>query len=370
MKTAELLTQLVQVESVNPTLVPGGRGEAAIAELVGTWLTELNLEVSTEEVQPGRPNVVARLPGRGGGRTLLFNAHLDTVGPGGMADPFVAAIHDGQLRGRGAADTKGGVAAALIAMRTLAASGRLSGDVLFAGVADEESDSIGSEALARVVQVDGAIVIEPTDLVVITSHKGFVWADISTEGVAAHGSLPDQGDDAIGKMGPVLVRLQAYADELLRRTGHPVLGPPSVHASLITGGQELSSYPEHCLLQLERRTVPGESADQIAAELTRIAQPEGRVQLGLVRAPLETDGSSELLTAVLSAVAAARPDGQAPRGGFSGWTDAAILSDAGIPSVVLGPSGGGFHADDEWVDLESVDVCADALVRIATEFCD
>jgi acetylornithine deacetylase len=366
----DLLARLVEIDSVNPTLVPGGRGEAAIAAFVAAWLADAGLEVRTEDVAPGRPNVVAQCRGIGEGRTLMLNVHLDTVGVGGMAEPFRPIVEGGRLRGRGAADTKGGLAAALLTMAELVGSPRLRGDVIFAGVIDEECASIGTEALAESVRADGAIVLEPTDLTVVTCHKGFVWAEIVTEGIAAHGSLPDVGVDGIARMGPVLARLQAYSEELSGRPGHPVLGTPSVHASLIEGGQELSSYPARCLLQLERRTIPGESIEDIEGELRRIAGPHGRARVTLARWPLDAQTEGRFTSTVLEAVAQVRPDGHAAWGGISGWTDAAILAQAGISSVVFGPSGEGFHGDDEWVDVDSVERCAEALLRAANGYCN
>ncbi|MCX6047048.1 MAG: M20/M25/M40 family metallo-hydrolase, partial [Chloroflexi bacterium] len=248
-----LLRDLVAIDSVNPDLVPDAAGESGIARYVADWLTRAGLEVEIEEVAPGRPNVIGIARGTGGGRSLMLNAHMDTVGVGGMERPHEPFVDGKRLYGRGAYDMKGGLAVAMVAAAQ-AKQQQLRGDVIVTAVCDEEYASIGTEAIVKRWRADAAIVTEPTELQICVAHKGFVWLQVTTEGVAAHGSRPDLGVDAIAKMGHVLVALEKLDQELRAQPTHPLLKSGSLHASLIRGGQELSSYPERCVVDVERRT--------------------------------------------------------------------------------------------------------------------
>ena len=371
----QLLSDLVAIDSINPDLVPGAAGEAAIAAFIAGWLRAAGLEVHVEEVRPGRPNVTGIARGTGGGRSLLLNGHIDTVGVAGMSEPFRPRVESGRLYGRGAYDMKGGVAACMVAAAE-ATLFHLRGDVIVTAVMDEEYAGLGTLAVAEHTRPDGAIVAEPTELQLVVAHKGFVWLEVATQGVAAHGSRPHLGVDAIAKMGGVLTGLAALADELARRPPHPLLGPPSVHASLIEGGQELSSYPERCVLSVERRTLPGETGDVAEAELTAIverlaaADPAFRavVRRDLVRSPLETPADAAIRRAVQQAASGVLGRPLEPTG-VSFWTDAASLHEAGIPTVLFGPLGAGAHAAEEWVDLASVQTCAAVYLATAMAFC-
>src|SRR4029453_10973497 len=229
-----LLRDLVAIDSVNPSLVPGGRGEADIADRVARALRESGLEVTIQEAAPTRPNVIGVLEGRASGATLLLCGHMDTVGVEGMEAPFTPIEREGRLYGRGAQDMKGGLAAILDAARVLATSGLPAGRLVVAAVVDEEHSSIGAEALVRGSRADAAVVTEPTDLAIVTAHKGFSWVEGVTGGLSAHGSRPLEGRDAILRMGRVLARLEALDRDLQARRPHPLLGPPSLHASLIS----------------------------------------------------------------------------------------------------------------------------------------
>src|SRR5918998_4474368 len=264
----ELASQLVAIDSVNPSLVPGGAGEAAIARFVAGWARDAGLEADVLEATPGRPSVVVRARGTGGGRTLLLCAHLDTVGVEGMAAPHAPRVDGDRLHGRGAYDMKAGTAAALIACREAAALG-LAGDVVVAAVADEEHASIGVQEALRAVRANAAVVTEPTELEIAVAHKGFLWAEVEVAGRAAHGSRPHLGVDAIVKAGPVLTAL-GELDESLAAREHPLLGRGSVHASVIEGGAELSSYPARCVLGLERRTLPADTRDDVERDLAAL----------------------------------------------------------------------------------------------------
>jgi acetylornithine deacetylase len=361
----DLLKDLVAIDSTNPTLVPGGAGEAQIAAFVARWLERAGLEVSVEEAAPGRPNVVGRARGRGDGRSLLLNAHTDTVGASGMKDPHAPRIDGDRMYGRGAYDMKAGLAAAMLAA-VEAQRQDLAGDVVVAAVVDEEAESIGTEALLRGVSADAAIVTEPTALDICVAHRGFVWAEIETLGRAAHGSRPDLGVDAIAKMGPVLVAVESLGATLAAGAGHPLLDTGSVHASTIEGGRELSTYPERCLLRIERRTIPGESVQQVEAELVDLVG-DGDVRVTFSREPLETS-AGEPIVEIFSRQA--KSAGSEPAlVGAPFWTDAGLLAGAGIPSVLFGPGGDGAHAAVEWVDLRDYERCIEALVATAREFC-
>jgi acetylornithine deacetylase len=363
-----LLERLVAIDSVNPTLVPGGSGEAAIARFVAEWLDRQGVAVEYQELAPGRANVIGRVRGTGGARTLLLNAHLDTVGLGGEDAGLVPRIEGGRMYGRGAYDMKGGLAAIMLA--AAATSGRShAGDLVIAAVADEEAFSIGTEALVKTVRADAAIVTEPTELRLAIAHKGFVWLEIETSGVAAHGSRYDLGIDAIALMGHILVGVGDLDERLREGELHPLLGGASLHASLIEGGQELSTYPESCLVRAERRTLPGEGVDLVEEQLQAIAAPLGAaVKTLFSREPLETGPDEPIVTTLLEQATAVL--GQAPEIiGVPYWTDAGLLGGAGIPVVVFGPGGAGAHAEVEWGELEDIAKCVDVLVATADAFC-
>jgi len=369
MQAEALLAALVSIDSVNPDLVPGGAGETEIAEFVSRWLRDAGLEVAVEEAAPGRPSVVGVARGRGGGSSLMLYAHLDTVGVAGMSRPFEPEVHGGRLYGRGAYDMKGSLAACMLAAAEVATDG-LAGDVLVAAVADEEYASLGVQDVLRRRRTDAVIVTEPTALRLCVAHKGFVWAQVETTGRAAHGSRPSEGVDAITRMAPVLSRLAALQAALDGAPGHVLVGGPSVHASLIEGGQELSSYPERCKLALERRTIPGETIEAVRSECEALVEGvEGaELRMGLVRDPFEAPHDA----AVIAAVGRAVEDVTGKPGELYGdtpWMDAAFTQAAGIATVVFGPSGAGAHAVEEWVDLESVEACAQVLAAAARDLC-
>jgi acetylornithine deacetylase len=369
-----LLSSLVAADSVNPSLVAGGAGEHEAATLIEGWARDAGLEAERLEETPGRPSVLIRARGTGGGRTLLLCGHIDTVNVEGMTDPHTPRIVDDRLYGRGAYDMKAGVAAALMAAREASRLG-LAGDVVVAAVADEEHASLGVQEALRRVSADAAVVTEPTELELAVAHKGFVWSEIEVTGRSAHGSRPHLGIDAILKMGAVLRQLEQLDHSLAERT-HPLLARASVHASLIEGGVELSSYPAHCRLGLERRTLPGETGPQIEAELAgllegcREADPEFEAshRTLLVREPFEIDQQEELVTLVAQAAAEVLPE-PAKVAGASYWADAAFIAAAGIPTVLFGPGGEGAHAIEEWVSLSDTEAVTRTLVGLATRFC-
>jgi acetylornithine deacetylase len=373
----ETARALVRIDSVNPSISPGGGGESAIAAFVAGELARIGLEVTQYEPAPGRISVVGRLPGRGGGRSLMWNAHMDTVGVAGMAEPFAARVENGRLYGRGAYDMKGSLAAQLAAARALREAGIvLAGDLLVAAVADEEYASIGTADLLRHVRPDAAIVTEPTALQPCVVHKGFIWLEITTHGRAAHGSRPALGIDANMHMGRVLCELERMAEELQERPGHPLVGPPSLHAAMLAGGTDFSTYAARCTLHVERRTVPGEMPAIVKGEMLAMleelaaADPcfDGQMELLLTRDSFETRSDSAILPAVEQAamlVLGVAP----PRVGESFWMDSAFLAAAGIDTVIIGPSGEGAHAAEEWVELDSLARLAAILAQSTMAYC-
>jgi acetylornithine deacetylase len=358
----DLLRQLVAIDSVNPTLVQGGAGESAIAAFIADWATAEGLEAERLEAAEGRPSVIVRARGSGNGRTLLLCGHIDTVGVEGMTEPHSPRIDGDRLYGRGAYDMKAGVAAALIACREAARTG-LAGDVVVAAVADEEHSSIGVQEALRAVRADAAIVTEPTELELVVAHKGFVWAEVEVTGRSAHGSRPHLGVDAIAKMGPVLVALKELDERVQAGRKHPLVGPGSLHASLIEGGQEFSSYPARCLLTAERRWIPGETLAEVQAQLREAVGEAGEFRLGISREPFETPPDDPFVQLV------ARVSGDSEPGGVSYWADSGLIAAAGIPTVLFGPIGEGAHAEVEWVDLDSVERVRDVVLAVAAEWC-
>ncbi|HET7093111.1 MAG TPA: M20/M25/M40 family metallo-hydrolase [Thermomicrobiales bacterium] len=343
----DLLSRLVAIDSTNPDLVPGAPGEGEIARFVAQWLERAGLDVTIEEAAPGRPNVVGVVRGSGGGRSLMLNAHTDTVGAGGMEQPWTPRIDGDRLFGRGAFDMKGSLAAIML-VAAEARRANLRGDLIVTAVCDEEYASIGTQAVVERWRADAAIVTEPTDLDLVIAHKGFIWYAVETRGVAAHGSLPDEGVDAIAKMGPVLLGVQALDQGLREREHHPLLGAPAIHASLIAGGQELSSYPASCRLEIERRTLPGETAELAARQLELLLDGVGRADAAfdaklttmLARNPFAIDPNAEIVQMVRRHAAAVI--GREPALiGQGGWMDSSLLDAAGIPCVIFGPTGDG-----------------------------
>jgi acetylornithine deacetylase len=370
-----LLRDLVAIDSVNPALVAGGAGELAMARRLADEMRAVGLVVEVIEAAPGRPNVIGTLAGRAPGRSLMLCGHTDTVGVVGMTRPFEPVERDGRLYARGAQDMKGGLAAMVAAARQIAESGGLaSGRLVIAAVVDEEHASLGADALVSTHRADAAVVTEPTDLAIAVAHKGYQWVSVETRGRAAHGSRPRDGRDAILRMGRVLTGLEAIDARLQRGTAHPLLGTASLHASLIHGGRELSSYPDRAWLELERRTLPGEPATAAVSEVDallsalRAADPEfeadARGMFG--RDAYEVDPEASIPRDL---AAAAASTGLAPvLTGMTFWTDAAILGAAGVPAVLFGPGGAGLHSTEEYVFVDDVRRCRDVLVALARAF--
>ena len=370
-----LLDQLVSIDSVNPSLVPGGAEETNIAQFIQHWLSARGFETHWLENTPGRPSVVGIAKGSGGGRSLMLNGHIDTVTLEGNPEGITPRIENGKMYARGAYDMKCGVAAMLMAASRVKAS-NLRGDVIVACVSDEEYASIGSFEVVKTFKADAAIVTEPTELELVTAHKGFVWLQISVHGKAAHGSRPLEGVDAIAKMGKVLVALEQMDLDLRANPSHVMLHSGSVHASIIAGGQELSSYPALCTVEVERRTVPGETSEVIEAQFRTMLEKikasdasfEYSLKMGLERVPHEVS-EFELIVQTLLKNATGILEKTPKIRAETFWTDCAALRSAGIPSFLFGAAGVGAHSANEWVNLDSVTKLEEILFSTILEFC-
>ncbi|HUO51373.1 MAG TPA: ArgE/DapE family deacylase [Gemmatimonadaceae bacterium] len=375
---AALLRALVRADSRNPSLVAGAPGEGGAARVLAAALEQWGFRVELKDALPGRPNVIARIGRAAGGRTLLLNGHLDVVGVDGMVHPpFEPAERDGRLYGRGAADMKGGVAAMCAAAARAHAAHPLDGEAIVTAVIDEEWASAGTAAvLAAGIRADAAIVTEPTSCAIMPAHRGFAWFTVTIHGRAAHGSRYDIGVDAIRLAGLLLAELDAFDAGALAARAHPLLGHASLHASTIEGGLGMSTYPDRCVLRIERRTLPGERADgaleelRVACERVRARRPAFRadVTLDLAQGPSDVPVDAPVVRALAAAI---ERDGGAPRvAGMTAWTDAALLNDAGIPAICYGPGDIALaHAAEEFVPLAEVETAARVLERFIADWC-
>ena len=371
------IAEMVRINSVNSDLIPGSAGEGELAAYIATHLKTLGLEVEIDEVQPGRPNIVGILRGQGGGRSLMLNGHTDTVGVSGMSKPFAAAVRGGKMYGRGAFDMKASLAGMLAAVQSLVTDDiKLAGDVVLVFVIDEEYGSLGTEAIVRKYKTNGAIVTEPSGLRVGVAHRGFQWMIVDVMGRAAHGSRYMDGIDANRLMGHFLVALDRYAQELLGRSKHPLLGPPSIHAALLRGGSSQSVYAARAQVELERRTLPGEDSAKIVAEIQALLDHltetvpnfQATVTADLFRPAFEVSLEAPIVQTLMAAGEAVF--GKRPKTyGELWWMDSALLQAAGIETVIIGPAGAGAHADEEWVDLDSVYDYTRILVNAIQRYC-
>ena len=372
-----LARALVRIDSRNPSLTPGGAGESACVALLRDVLDGWGFRTEVHDAVAGRPNLVARIGGARGGRTLMLSGHADVVGVEGMTHPpFDGVEHGGRLYARGAADMKGGIGA-MCAAAWQAARDALAGEIVVAITADEEYESVGTRVmLERGVRADAAIVGEPTRLEVMPAHRGFVWIEVVVAGRAAHGSRWDLGVDAIRNAGLLLAELDRVdAEELSGRT-HPLLGRASLHASTIEGGIGMSTYPDRCVLRLERRTLPGETGEDVLAEVRRACaavrapRPEfvADVSLLMAQGPSDVATDAPIVRALEDAL---RERGEGVRvSGMSAWTDAALLNAVGIPAICFGPGDISLaHAAEEYIPLAEIDRATPVLASLARRWC-
>ena len=352
---SELLAELIRIPSVNPEGDPGVEepGESRLALYLEKLLTGLGAEVLIEDVLPGRPNVVARFPSnRPGKPRILFAPHTDTVSVSGMTiDPFGGEIREGKVWGRGASDTKGPMAAMLIALarcRDLLPS--LSHEIWFAGLMGEESGQHGAKALASREHFDFVIAGEPTDLGTVHTHKGSLWVTLTSHGRAVHASAPEKGENAIYRMSAAIERIREQVLPELGKQKHPQLGQSTLSVGTIRGGSKTNIVPDHCEATLDIRTVPGADPEAIVRMLEDACPGITLTWLG--SSPLHTDPDHHLI-AKLSSLGA-------PAVGAPWFCDAAIFAEKGMPSVALGPGSiAQAHTADEWISVADLNAGAD-----------
>lgn len=371
------LKKLVQTNSVNPHLDPDGKGEQEIGIYISDLLESLHVETSINSLGPDRLNVIGTLKGSGTGKSIMLNAHMDTVGIKGMEDPFSATIKDGKLYGRGAYDMKGSIAAMLAMAKAIKEQNiELAGDVILAFVADEEFESVGTQQLIKTYKTDAAIVTEPTNLDICLAHRGFGVYEITTRGKTAHGGNHNDGIDANSKMGLLLAELHALAKKLLDKKGHPLLGQASLHVPVMKGGQSLFIYAEECTIKVERRTLPGETKEDVIKELENIVEKlvkkdknfKATIKPVIWREPYEISRQSKVVK-TLQECATNILNCQPAYIGHSWWEDSGLIGKSGTETVIIGPSGGGIHEHIEWVDLQSVIDLSQILLQTTVNYC-
>jgi acetylornithine deacetylase len=370
-----LARALIQIDSRNPTLASDSPGEGECARTLASILDDWGFDVRLLESAPGRPNVVASL-GPVDAPALMFNGHLDVVGVEGMThDPFNAELRGDRLYGRGSADMKGGVAA-MCAAALLAMESDRDHRIVVTAVVDEEYESLGTRTLLEHgVTADAVIITEPTRLAICPAHRGFAWIEVAFTGRAAHGSRYDIGVDAITHAGLLLAELERL--EQTRDTGrrHPLLGRGSLHASKIRGGVGMSTYPESCVLSIERRTLPGESAETALTEITsacdairsRLPSFDASVRLLTAQLPSDVPAQSPIVESLRRAL---DREGVPVRiEGLSAWTDAALFNEAGMPAICFGPGDIALaHAAEEFVPVSEIEIATRVLARVAAEW--
>lgn len=369
----DLTQQLVQINSANPHLAPRSLGEATIADFVARWLTYAGLKVYLEAVLPGRQNVVGVAAGRGGGRTLLLHAHMDCAAGGEMSPESSQSRRDGRLYGRGASDMKGGLAVNMC-VAAVAAQQAWRGDVVVAGVIDEEYASAGAHALINRWHADAAIVTEATDLDICIEHPGTISLEIETR--RSPPNVSRTTSDARAMMRDVILALRE-SGEVVRTTytHQSYLGHIYQVALDASDGRQFS--PDMCRLNVKRRIVAGERSGEIAQDVQRVITHAKRAHMGCEasvrvlasRDPFLADMSATIVPILRESATAVCADPPLLVS-MPIWTDAAILASVGIPTLLFGPVGGGMHKAAEWVEISSLYRCFDAILGAARIFCD
>lgn len=358
-----LLQELIRIPSVNPDGSPGveATGEGAIAHHLGGLLVDLGAEVSFDEVRPGRSNVVARFPSnRAGKPKLLFAPHTDTVSVAGMTiDPFGGELRDNRVWGRGASDTKGSIAAMLWAIHECGESiTELPYEIWFAGLMGEETGLLGSKALAQKMKFDFVIAGEPTNLDVVYTTKGSLWATLKTSGVASHAATPEQGKNAIYAMCDVLRCIHTEIAPELKKLSHPVLGSPTISAGTISGGSKTNIVPDACEANIDLRTIPGQDVEAIFTKLRSV----------VADLEIESWASSPLHTEPNHAVILAMNRCGATSVGAPWFCDAANFAEAGMPAVAAGPGSiAQAHTKDEFIAVADLEAGAQFFLRLLRE---
>ena len=374
----KLLADMVRIESVTPWLIPDGAGEAEAAAFVADWVSDLPVEVTLDQIAPGRMNTLVRLRGDAPGPTLCVNAHIDTVGYANWRERALEPRIEGdRMIGLGAADDKAGCVAALLSLRELIETGAsLRGDVLVALVADEEGVSIGTEALLVAQQMDAMLIIEPDRLPrAIVEHQGFGWIDVVVHGKPAHGSAPDEGVDAIVHMAEVVHRLHRLDVEVFQANPDPMNGRTVFHTGTIQGGTDYATYPGSAVLGIEIGTQPGEHLSDRVHDIeaifdeVRVIDPRfsGEVVVQLDREPFRASGHEALYEAMDAASMEVLQVRLEPSG-LNAWADSGLTQAAGVPTVMFGPLGGNFHAPEEWVSIPEVASSARIVEKAVRRF--
>ena len=373
--THRLLRDLVRLPSVNPM----GRavtGDVYYEDRVTAYLERFFLDLGVpyrrSSIAPGRDNIVAGYESPGATTTLLFEVHQDTVPVDGMTvDPFAGEVRDGRLYGRGACDVKGGMTAMLAAFARLVRDKPPgAANVLLACTVDEEHTFLGVQQLVKDgYTADFAVVAEPTRLQVVDAHKGVVRWKVRTEGRACHSSRPDQGVNAIYRMGHVLPVIEAYADRLMKSASHPRLGPPTLSVGRIDGGVSVNTVPDGCVIEVDRRLLPGEDPAAAWRDFCQHLAAESPVPLisdavWMACPALDALPAPELRERFANALNAVEGRHEVLAVPFG--TDASSLAEAGIPALVFGPGDiAQAHTQDEWIELDQVDRAAEVLYRFA-----
>ena len=378
MNAAELTAALIAIDSRNPTLVPGAPGEHEAAIFMARLLESWAFRVVLQQVVPGRFNVIATSGSTtSGAKSLILNGHLDVVGVDGMSHPpFTPDVKAGRMYGRGSADMKSGIAAMCVAARNATAAG-IAGELIITLVVDEEFESLGTRALiASGVRADAAILTEPTGLALCPAHRGFVWARLNVHGRAAHGSRYDIGVDAITHAALIVAEMDRMQRATMGNRTHPLLGRGSLHASTISGGMGLSTYPDLCTVEIERRTLPGDASDTLLEEIeaaTRVVRklyPELRTDVSITTAQSASDVSQDapVMTAMRACLVLENLPVRVE--GMSAWTDAALLNEAGIPAICFGPGDISLaHSATEYVPLAEVESATAVLAHFIRDWC-
>jgi acetylornithine deacetylase len=378
-ETARLLRDLVKLPSINPM----GRAlpsivafEHRVTDFLEHAFKEMGLDCVRQQVAPMRDNIIAHFPGQTSKPGFLLEVHQDTVPIDNMTiDPFAGHIENGRLYGRGACDVKGGMAAMVHVIQRLARERPTkAAPVWLACTVDEEHTFLGVQHLMKQPPAAAmAVVAEPTRLGIINAHKGVTRWFLETTGRSCHSSAPEQGVNAIYRMGRLLPAIERYAQELRESRSDPVLGPPTLSVGRIDGGQSANIVPDRCRIEIDRRLIPGEEARQAPQQLAQyLRSVVGQdtpftVSEPWLHAPaLSPDKSGVLVQRLGDAIRATGREatcGPVPFG-----TDASTIAEGGIPSVVFGPGDiAKAHTCDEWVPLAEVEMAGEILFRLVCQ---
>lgn len=365
-----LLSDLVAIPSMNPmgrSVEGDGYSEGALADFVSDYLRKSSVDVEVYEVSAGRPNVEGYVDA-GSKETLLLEAHLDTVHADEMSiDPFKPVVRDGKLYGRGACDTKGSIAAFVHAVRSLLDDNkRLTRNIRFLFVSDEEYRFSGAgAAVQRGLQASFGIAGEPTNCSIIRAHKGVTRWRMTAKGIAAHSAYPERGRNAIYRMAEVIRRMEEYANELVRQKAHPILGTATLSVGVIEGGQAVNVVPDFCWVEVDRRSLPGETTDSVLLPVKQRLSDFADVEISAPHIAVEGMEVSETAPVVRLLSAAIGANAIVSTAPYA--TDAGIYNRAGIPTVVFGPGDiAQAHTDSEWIGMDQLNQAVHIIQKLVT----